>query len=446
MRISVVGTGHVGLTTAACLAHVGHQVLGVDDDAEKVASIARGEVPFHEPGLTELVREGLDNGRLRVSPDASAAARHGDIVFVCVGTPTKESGEANLVQVERVARVVARSLEGYTVVAEKSTVPVETGLWIQRTIGREASPDAEVDVASNPEFLQEGRAVKDTLEPDRVVVGAESERAVERLREAYRPIVDRAGCPFVVTDLATAELIKHASNAFLSTKISFINAVADVCERTGADVETVAAAMGLDPRIGPAFLRAGLGFGGECLPKDVRAFRYTAEQLGVGFGLLGEVERVNVARIDAFVEKIRAVLWHLEDKRVALWGLAFKPDTDDLRHSPALEVAHRLVEGGAHVVAYDPVAMPAAKPLFGDVEFAADPYEAVRGADCLAVCTEWSVFATADLDRLRDEMAHPVVVDGRNVFHPAAMAAAGFTYASMGRPTQGPDHDKPLST
>src|SRR6266540_3502237 len=315
MRISVVGTGHVGLTTAACLAHVGHQVLGVDDDAEKVASIARGEVPFHEPGLTELVREGLDNGRLRVSPDASAAARHGDIVFVCVGTPTKESGEANLVQVERVARVVARSLEGYTVVAEKSTVPVETGLWIQRTIGREASPDAEVDVASNPEFLQEGRAVKDTLEPDRVVVGAESERAVERLREAYRPIVDRAGCPFVVTDLATAELIKHASNAFLSTKISFINAVADVCERTGADVETVAAAMGLDPRIGPAFLRAG-----------------------VGFGLLGEVERVNVARIDAFVEKIRAVLWHLEDKRVALWGLAFKPDTDDLRHSPALEV------------------------------------------------------------------------------------------------------------
>ena len=228
MRISVVGTGHVGLTTAACMAHVGHEVLGVDDDAEKVASIARGDVPFHEPGLTELVREGLDKGRLRVSATASDAARHGDIVFVCVGTPTKESGEANLVQVERVARVLARSLDGYTVVAEKSTVPVETGQWIQRTIGREASPDAEFDVASNPEFLQEGRAVQDTLEPDRVVVGSDSGRAVDRLREAYRPIVERTGCPFVVTDLATAELIKHASNAFLATKISFINAVAEV--------------------------------------------------------------------------------------------------------------------------------------------------------------------------------------------------------------------------
>ncbi len=438
MRISVVGTGHVGLTTAACMAHVGHEVLGVDDDAEKVASIARGDVPFHEPGLTELVREGLDKGRLRVSATASDAARHGDIVFVCVGTPTKESGEANLVQVERVARVLARSLDGYTVVAEKSTVPVETGQWIQRTIGREASPDAEFDVASNPEFLQEGRAVQDTLEPDRVVVGSDSGRAVDRLREAYRPIVERTGCPFVVTDLATAELIKHASNAFLATKISFINAVAEVCERTGADVEAVAAAMGLDHRIGPAFLRAGLGFGGECFPKDLRAFQYKAEQLGVDFALLGEVDRINRARIDALVEKIRAVLWHLEDKRVALWGLAFKPDTDDLRHSPALEVARRLVEGGAHVVAYDPVAMPAAKTLLGDIEFAADPHEAARGADCLAICTEWDVFASADLDRLREEMAHPVIVDGRNVFDPATMAAAGFTYASMGRPTTFP--------
>src|SRR5438309_7253205 len=276
MKISVVGTGHVGLTTAACFAHIGHDVRGVDASVGKVASIARGDVPFHEPGLAELVREGLDAGRLRMSADPAATARHGDVVFVCVGTPTLESGEANLEQVERVARVVARSLDGYTVVVEKSTVPVETGLRIRRTIEREASPGAEFDVASNPEFLQEGRAIQGTLDPDRVVVGADSERAIDRLRDAYRPILDRSGCPFVVTDLATAELIKHASNAFLATKISFINLVADACERTGADVEAVATAMGFDPRIGHAFLRAGVGFGGSCFPKDLRAFRHTA--------------------------------------------------------------------------------------------------------------------------------------------------------------------------
>ena len=438
MRISVVGTGHVGLTTAACLAHVGHDVLGVDDDAEKAAAISRGEVPFHEPGLTELVREGLDNGRLRMSNDPREAAGHGEVVFICVGTPTKESGEANLVQVERVARIVAGSLDGYTVVAEKSTVPVETGVWIRRTIEREAPRESEFDVASNPEFLREGRAVQDTLTPDRVVVGCDSERAVERLRELYRPIVDGAGCPFVVTDLATAELIKHASNAFLATKISFINSVADICERTGADVQTVAAAMGIDDRIGPAFLHAGIGFGGSCLPKDVRAFRHKAEELGVDFALLAAVQQVNDRRIDAFVDKIRGVVWNLADKRVAVWGLAFKPDTDDLRYSPALEVARRLVDGGAHVKAYDPVAMPAAKTVLTGVEFAPDPYEAARDADCLAVCTEWSVFATADLDLLREKMAHPVMVDGRNLMDPATMARAGFTYASMGRPTFGP--------
>jgi UDPglucose 6-dehydrogenase len=438
MRVSVVGTGHVGLTTAACLAHVGHEVLGVDDDAEKAAAIARGHVPFHEPGLTELVREGLDAGRLLTSNDPREAARHGEVVFVCVGTPTRESGEANLDQVERVARMVADTLDGYTVVAEKSTVPVATGQWIRRTIEQAAPPGAQFDVASNPEFLREGRAVQDTLQPDRVVVGSDSRRAIDRLRDVYRPIVDAAGCPFVVTDLATAELIKHASNAFLATKISFINSVADICERTGADVETVAAAMGIDERIGSSFLRAGIGFGGECLPKDVRAFRYTADQLGVDFGLLAEVERVNLARIDAFVEKVLAVAGDLEDRRVGLWGLAFKPDTDDLRHSPALEVARRLMAGGARVTAFDPVAMAPAKPLLEGVEFAADPYEAAREADCLAICTEWSVFASADLHRLHDAMARPAVVDGRNVMDPVAMAEAGFTYASMGRPTVGP--------
>ncbi|MBI4260084.1 MAG: UDP-glucose/GDP-mannose dehydrogenase family protein [Actinobacteria bacterium] len=438
MRVSIVGTGHVGLVTAASLAHLGHEVLGVDDDAEKVATIARGETPFHEPGLQELLREGLDAGRLRVSPDVPEAARFGEVVFICVGTPTKPTGEANLVQVERVSTVIARALEGYTVIAEKSTVPVETGVWVRRTIELTAAPDAEFDVASNPEFLREGRAVHDTLNPDRIVVGTSSARAMERLRELYAPILDRTGCPFVVTDLATAELIKHASNAFLATKVSFINAIADICERTGADVHEVARAMGLDPRIGPAFLGAGIGYGGACLPKDVAAFRHKADELGVGFPLLEEVERVNMARRERFIEKIRSAVWNLEGKRIAMWGLAFKPDTDDLRNAPAIEIARRLSEEGADVVAYDPVAMPASKPLLFAATFAPTALEAAQGADCLAICTEWEEFRGVDLERLRDAMARPAIVDGRNMFDPPAMADAGFTYASMGRPTAAP--------
>jgi UDPglucose 6-dehydrogenase len=435
MRISVVGTGHVGLTTAACLAHLGHEVLGVDDDAEKIGLIARGEVPFHEPGLAELVREGLDTGRLRVSAETHEAARYGEVVFISVNTPTRPSGEANLVQVEQVARMIARTIDGYTVVAEKSTVPVETGVWIERTISRSAKPGVEFDVASNPEFLREGKAVRDTLEPERIVVGSSSARAVERLREVYRPILDRTHCPFVVTDLATAELIKHASNAFLATKISFINQLADLCERTGADVETVSAAMGLDSRIGRAFLRAGIGYGGACLPKDVQAFRYKAQELGVDFELLDAVHDVNQGRIDRFLERIRSVVWNLEDKKVAVWGLAFKPDTDDLRNAPAIEIVRRLQEHGARVSVHDPVAMPLAKPLIPDAEFENDPYDAAREADCLVICTEWEEYVTANLERLRAAMTHPVVVDGRNVFHTEDMAKAGFVYASAGRPT-----------
>ncbi|MDP9343278.1 MAG: UDP-glucose/GDP-mannose dehydrogenase family protein [Actinomycetota bacterium] len=437
MRVSIIGTGHVGLTTAACLAHVGHEVLGVDDDAEKVATIGRGDIPFHEPGLSDLVREGLDTGRLRVSTDLAEGARHAEVSFVCVGTPTKPNGEANLIQVERVATIMARNLSGYTVVAEKSTVPVETGHWVRRTMEVEAPAGAEFDVASTPEFLREGRAVQDTLEPDRIVIGASSERAVERLREVYRPIVDRTGCPVVVTDLATAELIKHSSNAFLATKISFANSIAEICERTGADVEVVAQAMGLDPRIGSAFLRAGIGYGGSCFPKDVRAYRYRAEQLGVDFEVLAAVERVNEARIPSFIEKIRSVLWNLQGKRVAVWGLAFKPETDDLRDAPAIQVIERLQAEGAHVVAHDPVALPAAKHLLPDVAFSEDAYEAAREAHCVAICTEWPEYASADLEKLRGLMARPVIVDGRNLLHPDAAAAAGFVYASVGRPTVG---------
>ncbi len=435
MRVAVVGTGHVGLTTAACLAHIGHDVLGVDEDDEKVRSIEAGEVPFVEPGLADLVREGVGNGRLRMSPDSRDAGAS-DVVFVCVGTPTKASGEADLSQIERVATTLASSLVGHTLITEKSTVPVGTAEWIRQTIEAHAEgEDAGFEIASNPEFLQEGRAVQDTLEPTRIVVGAPSEHAAGILRDVFRPILDTTGCPFIVTDVATAELVKHSSNAFLATKISFINQVAEICERTGADVETVAAAMGMDPRIGPGFLKAGIGYGGECLPKDVQAFRYRAEQLGVEFSLLAAVDRINQERRASFVERIRSTVGDLEGKRVAVWGLAFKPETDDLRQSPPLDVIRRLLSHGASVMAYDPAAMPEARALLPEAEYAEDPYEAATDADVLAVCTEWSVFATADLARLREVMARPVVVDGRNVFDPQEMAKAGYLYVSMGRPT-----------
>ena len=438
VKISVVGTGHVGLTTAACLAHIGHEVLGVDDDAEKIAQIERGEAPFHEPGLSELVAEGLDTGRLRVSTSTAEAAAHAEVVFVCVGTPTLPSGEADLAQVERVGRAVAANLHGYAVVVEKSTVPVETGVWLQEIMDQERNGHGEFDVASNPEFLREGQAVRDALEPDRIVVGADSERALERLREVYRPIIDSTGCPFVTTDLATAELIKHSSNAFLATKISFINQVAEICERTGADVEEVAHAMGLDARIGPSFLRAGIGYGGECFPKDVRAYRYKADQLGVDFGILREIEQVNAGRVEAFVEKIRTVAGGLSGRRVGLWGLSFKPETDDLRNAPAVEVARTLLDEGAAIVAHDPAAMTAVKRLLPEIGLASTPYDAARDAECLVICTEWPEYAAADLERLRGEMASAVVVDGRNVFRPRDMAAAGFVYASIGRATVRP--------
>ena len=434
MKISVIGTGHVGLTTAACMAHIGHEVLGVDEDPAKLASIAAAEVPFYEPGLADLVREGVASGRLRMTADTAEAAAHGEVVFVCVGTPTGENGAADLSQVERVAREIAGSLDGYTLVTEKSTVPVGTGEGIRQTIEATAPAGAGFEVASNPEFLMEGRAVQDTLEPSRIVVGVPSERAADTLREVYRPILERTDCPFIVTDVATAELVKHSSNAFLATKISFINQVAEVCERTGADVEMVAQAMGLDPRIGSQFLRAGIGYGGSCFPKDVQAYKYRAQQLGVDFPLLEAVDAINQRRRDEFVEKITRTVGSLEGKRIGVWGLAFKPETDDLREAPAIDIVHRLLAAGATVVAHDPVAMEGAKALVPELEVTDDPYAVAEGADLLAVCTEWDEYAVADLGRLREALARPVIVDGRNVFEPATMAKAGFLYVSMGRP------------
>jgi UDPglucose 6-dehydrogenase len=435
--VTVVGLGHVGLTTAACLAHVGHSVQGVEEDQEKLRLIEQGRAPFYEPGLEEILRGGLDSGRFVLAEDMARAASGAEVALICVGTPIRESGEANLTAVERVARSLAAHIDGYTVFAEKSTVPVGTGEWIRRT-AEWTAPGSDFDVAANPEFLRESQAVDDTLRPSRIVVGAASERAHGAMKLLYQPILDAAGCPYIATDIPTAELIKLAANAFLATKISFINAIADVCEAAGADVQEVAAAMGMDSRIGPEFLQAGIGYGGFCLPKDVAAFRHKAAELGVDLSLLEQVARVNDARPAQVIAKMRKVLWNLDRKRIAVWGLAFKGGTDDLRSAPALSLVARLGEEGATMVAYDPVTMELAKSKVPDLSFAPDPYEAARGADAVLICTDWPEFRDVDLDALRSVMAQPVLIDGRNMMDPRRVVAAGFIYASVGRPTLQP--------
>ncbi|CAN5231205.1 UDP-glucose/GDP-mannose dehydrogenase family protein [soil metagenome] len=432
MRVGVIGLGHVGLVSAACFAHLGHEVVGVDADAERVEGLRQGRLPFFEPGLAELLEEGLSSGRLRVREEVEAAVRASPIVLICVGTPSRPSGEADLVQVERLAREIAGHLEGYRVLAEKSTVPIRTADRIARTVSRSAG-DRPFDVISTPEFLRQGSAIADTLEPDRIVIGSGSRRATDIALQLYRPIIERSGCPVILTDVGTAELIKHASNAFLATKISFVNALAEVCERTGADVDDVARGMGLDPRIGPAFLRPGIGYGGSCLPKDVAAFQALAEQVGTGFRLLAEVQAINERGPARVVEKLRQELWHLEGKAVAVLGLAFKPGTDDLRGAPSLKLIEALQAEGADLVAFDPVAMPAAKHVLSNVRFASSALEAATGADAAVFVTDWNEFRGLDLDALRAAMRLPVIVDGRNLFRPEEMRRAGFAYHSIGR-------------
>jgi UDPglucose 6-dehydrogenase len=436
MKVGVVGCGHVGLVTAAALAELGHEVLGTDRDAEKLALLARGETPFYEPGLAELVAKARAAGRLRFVPEVADATRGREVVFICVGTPPRADGEANLAAVERVAREIARSATGPLVVVEKSTVPVGTAERVRTTLRRER-PEIAFEVASNPEFLREGSAVSDALAPDRILVGAESDAAFEALRRLYAPLVE-AGHPLIETDIATAELAKHACNAFLATKISFVNALARICERTGADVTVVAKVMGADPRIGPHFLEAGLGWGGYCLPKDLAAFARLAEDLGYPFPLLEEVARINDEAVEAAFEKVREALWNLEGKRVALLGLAFKPGTDDVRFSPALALAERLRAEGAEVVGYDPQAEAAAKAELPDLRVACDPYDAAAEAHCVVVCTAWDEVRALDPGRLAEVMRYPIVVDARNALDPEAFGAAGFTYLPMGRPGRDP--------
>jgi UDPglucose 6-dehydrogenase len=441
MRVTVIGAGHVGLVTAACLAQVGHDVVVDDDDPAKLELVRQGRPWFYEPGLQELLAEVTGAGRLRIAVDKAEAVRHGVVVFVCVGTPSRGDGSSNLAYVEAVAREVARNLPvgEFRLVCEKSTVPVQTGDRVAQVIAREAPPGADWEVASNPEFLREGSAVTDTLAPDRVVVGTTSERGMAAMRELYGPILEGSGAPFLATDRATAELIKHASNAFLATRISFINSVARVCERAGADVELVARGMGLDPRIGAGFLKAGAGYGGSCFPKDVAAFAHRSRELGVEFGILNEVAKVNHEARHAIVGKVRDALWHLDGKRIGMLGLAFKPETDDLREAPAVDVVRELLADGAQVVAYDPVAGEHAAELVPGLEVAGKAVAVAEGAHALVVMTEWQEFHELDPADLRARMAYPILIDARNAMDAEAFAAEGFTVAGVGRPVRNPD-------
>jgi UDPglucose 6-dehydrogenase len=436
MRLTVVGAGYVGLTTAVCFAHLGNEVMVVEKLPEKVQVLKEGKVPFYEPGLEEMLKENLSLGRLFFTTDLKEGLDFSDVIFICVGTPQRPDGSADLSQVEEVARETAKLMESYKLLVEKSTVPVNTHKLIKRTVERylkRRGKILEFDVASNPEFLREGSAVRDFLEPDRIVIGVESERARRIMEELYKDFK----CPIIFTDPTTAELIKHASNSFLAMKISYINMVADLCEKVGADVRLVAEGMGYDKRIGREFLRAGIGWGGSCFPKDIKAFIKMAKDHGVDFSLLEEVDKINQRRAVQFVEKVKSVLWSLKDKTLAVWGLSFKPNTDDIREAPSLRLVPMLLKEGARLKLYDPKAMENFKKLYPpgkDLDYAPDMYSAVEGASALLIFTEWEEFQRADLNRVKELMELPIIIDGRNIYEPKVVRGLGFEYYGVGVP------------
>jgi UDPglucose 6-dehydrogenase len=433
MRVAIIGTGHVGLVTAVTLASLGHDLAGVDADAEKIEALRRGEAPFYEPGLGDLLAEQTAAGRLRFEHETRDALPGAQVVFICVGTPANPDGEANLAAIERAAIEIARHADDGAVVVSKSTVPAGTSDRIRDTLGRER-PGARFHLVSNPEFLREGSAIADALGPDRLLVGADDPEGFEAMRRLNAPLLEQ-GVRLIETEIATAELAKHASNAFLALKISYTNAIARLCERVGADVLAVAEVMGTDPRIGAAFLGAGLGYGGYCFPKDVAAFERLADRLGYPFPLLAEVARINEEAVEAVTERVRDAVWNLPGKRIALLGLAFKPGTDDVRLSPALALAARLLEEGAEVAGYDPWAGANAKAELPGLRIAADAYDAAEGAEAVVLATEWPEFRDLDLGRLRAAVAHAVLIDARNALDGPALAAAGFEVHGVGRPS-----------
>jgi UDPglucose 6-dehydrogenase len=452
LRISVVGSGYVGLVAAACFAELGHEVISIDNDVQKIELLQHGEVPIHEEFLPQLLEK--HRGRtLTFSTDLGEAVRASAAVFIAVGTPSTYQGDADLSYVESVAREIAAAIDDYKLIVEKSTVPVFTSDWIRKTLLLDGVPPDLFDVASNPEFLREGTAVSDFFYPDRIVLGADSERAACMLQEIYAPLRDgsfyqlaglvpapddaRIPPPFIVTGTKSAELIKHASNAFLALKISFINAVANICEAVGADIREVREGIGSDSRIGPRFLNPGIGYGGSCFPKDLKGFQAVAREVGYDFRLLEEVMSINEQQRQRFLRKVRNTLWTLKGKRVAVLGLAFKGGTDDIRESPAIALVDTLLSEGCAVQAYDPAAMARAQealPRSPHLSFVHSSYDAAKDADALLILTDWEEFGHLDLGRIADALKRPIVIDGRNMYDPEYMARHGFMYVSIGRP------------
>ncbi len=437
MNICIIGSGYVGLVTGTCLAHIGHRVVCVDVDREKIARLKTGEVPIYEPGLDELIKKYTKNKSLSFTTSIKEATKKSMAIFIAVGTPSKKTGEADLTYVENVAREIALNMDSYKLIVEKSTVPAETGRRIDRTIrlnlprqfrkGNKVT--LEFDVASNPEFLREGSAIEDFMNPDRVVIGVETSRAERLLREIYQPLKPK----MVVTNMESAELIKHASNSFLATKISFINAIAQICDYVGADVLNVAEGMGYDKRIGRSFLNAGIGYGGSCFPKDVDAFIRLSEKSGYDFALLKEVRNINENQKKFFVRLMEDKLWNIKDKTIGILGLAFKSNTDDMRNAPSIDIIKALEREGAKINAYDPQAMDNAKKVLKRVTYCNDPYLMAKGCDCLLVLTEWEEFKHLNFKKIKNAMNQPIIFDGRNLYHDRKLHELGFEYYGIGR-------------
>ena len=431
MDLSIVGSGYVGLVTGACFADVGHHVVCVDNDPRRVEALQAGKVPIYEPGLEEVINRNVAAQRLRFTGSIKDGVDNSQVVFIAVPTPQQADGQVDLSFIEKVAREIANVLTDYRVIVDKSTVPVKTGEKVAESIKRYNRHGSQFDVVSNPEFLREGCAVADLMRPDRIVIGAQSDRAIDLMKKVYEPFM----APILVTDINSAELIKHAANSFLALKISYINAVSAICDASGADVEKVADGIGMDRRIGRNFLNAGIGYGGSCFPKDIAAFIKISEQLGVPFTLLKEVQRINSSQKDRFLGGIREALWVLREKKIAVWGLTFKPDTDDIRSSVAIDLVADMLREGAQVSAYDPKGMERAREVkeIAGANLVNSALEAVEGADALIVATEWPEFANVDLAAVKEKMATPIVFDGRNLFDPETMATLGFDYHSIGR-------------
>jgi len=428
-NVCIIGSGHVGLVTGACLAELGNKVICVDNNAQEIEGLKEGKIPFYEPGLEELVHRNANNGRLSFTTSIEEGVKASEIIFISVGTPPKPDGTLDMTLFEAVSQEISQTIDNYKVVIEKSTVPVKTGEWISKKLELNSNRGVDFDVVSNPEFLREGSALNDFMNPDRIVIGTASERAIKIMTELYRPL----NAPIIITDIETAELIKHASNCFLALKISFINAVATICEKVGADVVKVAEGMGHDRRIGHAFLNAGVGYGGSCFPKDLAAFIKIAEDAGYDFQLLKAVRKINDFQQQQIIDKARSQLHGLTGKIIGILGISFKPHTDDIREAPAIHIVEKLQEAGAMVKVYDPQAMGKAMEVLTDVEYCQNPYEAAAGCDALIIITEWDEFKNIDLKRIKLLLRQPIIIDGRNIYDPQEMRKLGITYCGTGR-------------